>query len=116
MNSLRLAGLRLDEVASATQAGKVGWPRKNWQKDLCRPDTKWIEKLFLLQCMGMATIQEYKNIKPELKAFIAQSIVEVLDDPDRGLELKAAFKKKLLTARRSKARAVSLSEMDSIRL
>jgi len=57
------------------------------------------------------TTQKHENIRPELKAFIAHSIREILDDPDYGLELTEAFKKKLKAAQRSKSKGIPLSEI-----
>jgi len=36
-----------------------------------------------------------KSIEPRLRAYIAESVREVLDDPDFGLELSAAMKRRL---------------------
>ena len=60
--------------------------------------------------MATAT-QKHDTIKPELKAFIAHSIREILDDPDYGLELKESFKKRLRAAQTSKGRGVPFSEV-----
>ena len=60
--------------------------------------------------MATAT-QKHDTIKPELKAFIAHSIREILDDPDYGLELKESFKKKLRVAQKSKGKGIPLAEI-----
>ena len=59
----------------------------------------------------MATATKQQNIAPELRAFIAQSIREILDDPDFGLELKEVAKKRLRAARKSKGRGISLADV-----
>ena len=60
--------------------------------------------------MATAT-QKRDSITPELKAFIAHSIREILDDPDYGLELKESFKKKLRAAQKSKDKGIPLAEI-----
>ena len=58
----------------------------------------------------MVTTAKQQNIAPELKVFIAQSIREILDDPDFGLELTEVAKKRLRAARKSKGRGISLAD------
>lgn len=52
-----------------------------------------------------------EKITPEMKAFIAHTIREILDDPDYGLELKPSFVKKLRAAQRSKGPFIPMSEV-----
>ncbi|OGG41011.1 hypothetical protein A2118_01875 [Candidatus Kaiserbacteria bacterium GWA2_50_9] len=59
--------------------------------------------------MTMATKQHL--LSPDIKAFIMESINDVLEDPDFGLELTEGFKKKLQVAKRSKVRTISLEEV-----
>ena len=55
--------------------------------------------------------QKHHIIESELKALVAHSVREILDDPDYGLELKESFKKKLRLAQNSKAAGTSLTEI-----
>ena len=55
--------------------------------------------------------QRHDTIKPELKAFIAHSIREILDDPDYGLELKESFKKRLRSTQKSNGKGIPFSEV-----
>ena len=48
------------------------------------------------------------HINPRLKAYIAESVREILDDPDFGLELSATAKRRLKEARRSSAKGIPL--------
>ena len=47
------------------------------------------------------------HINPDLKAFIATSIKEVLDDPDFGLELSEATKRRLRATKTKKQKWIS---------
>ena len=60
--------------------------------------------------MATAT-KKYKNIEPELKAFIVESIYEVLNDPDRSLDLTEKTKRRLRAAMKGKQKTVSLAEV-----
>lgn len=55
--------------------------------------------------------KKYKFLEPDLKAYIAESIYEVLNDPDRGLELTDETKRRLRAAKNKKQKTVSLSEL-----
>ena len=55
--------------------------------------------------------KKYKNIEPELKAFIVESIYEVLNDPDRSLDLTEKTKRRLRAAMKGKQKTVSLAEV-----
>ena len=59
----------------------------------------------------MATATKQQHIASELKAFIAQSIREILDDPDFGLELTERAKKRLRAARKWNGRGISLADV-----
>lgn len=52
-----------------------------------------------------------RNVDPALRAVIADSIREILDDPDFGLELTAATKKRLQSAKNKKQNWTSLDEI-----
>ena len=51
------------------------------------------------------------KISPRLKAYIAESVREVLDDPDFGLELSATAKRRLKQAQKSSAKGISLATL-----
>ncbi|OGG79119.1 hypothetical protein A3A39_00625 [Candidatus Kaiserbacteria bacterium RIFCSPLOWO2_01_FULL_54_13] len=52
------------------------------------------------------------NITPALRAAIAESVQEVLNDPDFGLELRPEAKKRLLASlKKKKQRWTSLGEI-----
>lgn len=57
------------------------------------------------------TMTKHRNIQPELKAFIAHSIREILDDPDFGLELTEATKRRLRAAKSKKQKWISHAEV-----
>ncbi|MEK7502947.1 MAG: hypothetical protein AAB556_00700 [Patescibacteria group bacterium] len=52
-----------------------------------------------------------KKIPQQLKAAISQEIMAVLEDPDFGLGLSTYAKKRLLTARKSRAKTIPFSEI-----
>lgn len=57
----------------------------------------------------MSTISlKSKSVEPRLRAYIAESVREVLDDPDFGLELSATAKRRLKQAQTSSAKGISL--------
>lgn len=47
----------------------------------------------------------------KLRLFVAESVREVLDDPDFGLELRGDFKRNLAKRLASGGKRISLSEM-----
>ena len=52
-----------------------------------------------------------KNISPELKAYIAETVYEALHDPDFGMELTPYAKKRLRAAiKNSNKKGISLQE------
>ena len=53
----------------------------------------------------MATLAKKQLLTLEMRACIAQSVREVLEDPDFGLELTENFKKKLRAAERTRSTA-----------
>lgn len=55
--------------------------------------------------------KKYKYIEPELKAFIVESIYEMLNDPDRGLDLTEETKRRLRAAKNKKQKYVSHAEV-----
>lgn len=57
----------------------------------------------------MASLKE-QQLEITTKAFIAQTVREILEDPDFGLEISASVKKRLIRSRLSKKR-VPLSEI-----
>ena len=57
------------------------------------------------------TMPKHRNIQPELKAFIAHSIREILDDPDFGLELSETTKRRLRVAKNKKQKWISHTEL-----
>lgn len=59
----------------------------------------------------MVTAAKQKNIQPELKAFIAHSIREILDDPDFGLELTETAKRRLRAAKSKKQKWISHTDV-----
>ncbi|MCX6788221.1 MAG: hypothetical protein NT108_03620 [Candidatus Kaiserbacteria bacterium] len=50
-----------------------------------------------------------KALDPQLRAYIAESVREVLDDPDFGLELSAAAKRRLKEAQTSVGKGIPLA-------
>lgn len=52
-----------------------------------------------------------KNISPELKAYIAETVYEALHDPDFGMELRPGVKKMLKKASRKNQKWVSFEEI-----
>ncbi len=56
-------------------------------------------------------VRKQKLIRPELKAFIADSVREILDDPDYGLQLTEHVKKKLCMAERADGKGTSLARI-----
>lgn len=50
-----------------------------------------------------------KDIEPKLRAYIAESVREVLDDPDFGLELSAVAKRRLREAQTQPRKYISLA-------
>ena len=50
-----------------------------------------------------------KSIEPRLRAYIAESVREVLDDPDFGLELSATAKRHLRAAQTQPRKYVPLA-------
>ena len=54
------------------------------------------------------TASKSKNIEPRLRAYIAESVREVLDDPDFGLELSEKAKRRLMAAQASSAKGIPL--------
>lgn len=52
-----------------------------------------------------------KNIEPRLRAYIAESVREMLDDPDFGLELSATAKRRLKKAQASSAKGIPLTTL-----
>lgn len=56
-------------------------------------------------------ITKKKDIDPRLRAYIAESVREVLDDPDFGLELSAKAKRRLKQAQTSSAKGISLETL-----
>ena len=59
----------------------------------------------------MVTSAKNPGFDSDLKAFIATSIKEVLDDPDFGLELTEATKRRLRSAKNKKQKWVSHAEL-----
>ena len=57
------------------------------------------------------TMPKHRNIQLELKAFIAHSIREILDDPDFGLELSETTKRRLRAAKNKKQKWISHAEL-----
>lgn len=57
----------------------------------------------------MASLKE-QQLEMKTKAFIAETVREILEDPDFGLELSESVEKRLSRSRLSKKR-VSLSEI-----
>lgn len=51
------------------------------------------------------------HITPALRAAIAESVQEILNDPDFGLELTPAAKKRLRTAMKDNRRGKSLAQV-----
>ncbi len=54
-------------------------------------------------------VTKKKDIEPKLRAYIAESVREVLDDPDFGLELSAAAKRRLKEAQTSSGKGIPLA-------
>lgn len=52
-----------------------------------------------------------KDIEPKLRAYIAESVREVLDDPDFGLEFSTTAKCRLKEAQTSSAKGISLETL-----
>jgi hypothetical protein len=52
----------------------------------------------------MAKIKERENLIRELKMYLPQLILEILRDPDFGLEIRDEIKKKLEKIRKGKVR------------
>jgi hypothetical protein len=52
----------------------------------------------------MAKIKEKENLVRELKMYLPQLILEILKDPDFGLEIRDEIKKKLEKIRKKKVR------------
>ena len=59
----------------------------------------------------MATLTIPKELTKEVKTFIIQTVNEVLNDPDFGLELSEEAKKRLHQASISKRKTISFSEI-----
>jgi len=59
----------------------------------------------------MATTTIPKKLTKEVKAFVIQTIYEVLNDPDFGLELSGKAKKRLRQALISKQKTIPFSEI-----
>lgn len=59
----------------------------------------------------MNTITIPKKLNKEIKTFIVQTVNEVLNDPDLGLELSEKVKKRLRQANVSKQKTVSFSDI-----
>ena len=59
----------------------------------------------------MTTSTIYKKLKSELRQFIVETIHQVLDDPDFGMELSERAKKRLEQARKSRKRGIPASEI-----
>lgn len=59
----------------------------------------------------MSTVAVSRKITGETRALIAQSVQEVLEDPDFGLVLSGRAKTRLQHARVSKGKTISLSEV-----
>ena len=59
----------------------------------------------------VTTMQKNGTIGPELKAFIAHSIREILDDPDFGLELTETTKRRLHASKNKKQKWISHAEV-----
>ena len=60
--------------------------------------------------MNLVSIKS-KSVEPRLRAYIAESVREVLDDPDFGLELSATAKRRLKKAQNSSAKGISLATL-----
>ena len=56
-------------------------------------------------------VRKQTTMRPELKAFIAHSVREILDDPDYGLQLTEHIKKKLRTAERADGTGTPLARI-----
>jgi len=52
-----------------------------------------------------------RKLSPQVKTFIVETVREVLEDPDFGLELRENFKKKLERRQRSQRKSVPLDEI-----
>ncbi|MEK9154341.1 MAG: hypothetical protein AAB798_02610 [Patescibacteria group bacterium] len=59
----------------------------------------------------MSTVATRRSTDIELKALVAHSVREILDDPDYGLELRDDFKKRLVAARRTQSRGIPLADI-----
>ena len=59
----------------------------------------------------MAILTVPKRLTKEIKTFIIQTVKEVLNDPDFGLELSEKAKKRLHQALISKRKTISFSEI-----
>ena len=59
----------------------------------------------------MAILTVPKKLTKEVKTFIIQTVKEVLNDPDFGLELSEKAKKRLHQALISKRKTISFSEI-----
>ena len=59
----------------------------------------------------MAILTVPKKLTKEVKTFIIQTVKEVLNDPDFGLELSEKAKKRLHQALISKRKPISFSEI-----
>jgi len=59
----------------------------------------------------MAILAVPKRLTKEVKTFIIQTVNEVLNDPDFGLELSEKAKKRLHQALISKRKTISFSEI-----
>jgi len=52
-----------------------------------------------------------KNADLKLRAYVAEIVREVLDDPDFGLELRSDFKRELAKRQASRSKRVPLAEV-----
>lgn len=59
----------------------------------------------------MAMAIKTRALGPDLRAFIATSIKEVLDDPDLGLDLSTVTKRRLHAAKNKKQKWTSHAEL-----
>lgn len=61
--------------------------------------------------MSYSKIMLTRKLSPQVKTFIVETVREVLEDPDFGLELRENFKKKLERRQRSQRKSVPLDEI-----
>jgi len=59
----------------------------------------------------MTTVVKNRKLNSDLKAFITTSIKEVLDDPDFGLELTEATKRRLRAAKSKRQKWIPHAEL-----